>query len=361
MPGRSGPFGPLTPFAERVARLARDEGVTVSAFGPEDLDNKTGRLMAALFDGETDGWIFQDSPLPTVIWDRCFCRPRGVHLKPFVRRGAEALNRGWLDKWQAYCLLATVPGLGAHLPETAVAQRAESIEQMLARHPLVYLKPAGGSIGRGIIRVSRGGMGCFRLGYVSRETGRLREVYATTEQMDRWLTRQVEPHQYLVQQGLNLNVAAGRPADVRVLIQKDGTGAWQITGMGARVAAAGRFTANLHTGGTGVPVVDVLRTAIPGDEQHRQELVVTLERLAHLAAAQLDGHVGPLGELGLDFGIDAGGQAWFIEQNFQPGRAIFAHLGRWDLFDLAHLRPVQYARYLADRKKSASAAPTAAT
>mgnify|MGYP003940659699 CR=1 FL=1 len=66
-----------------------------------------------------------------------------------------------------------------------------------------------------------------------------------------------------------------------------------------------------------------------------------------------------MGELGLDFGIDRGGRIWLIEGNGQPGRTIFEHMGRMDLADLAHLRPVQYAKFLAARKGAGTAAAQA--
>lgn len=45
----------------------------------------------------------------------------------------------------------------------------------------------------------------------------------------------------------------------------------------------------------------------------------------------LEGHVkGPLGELGLDIGVDYQQKVWLFEANSKPGRHIFLHPSLWD-------------------------------
>jgi hypothetical protein len=178
----------------------------------------------------------------------------------------------------------------------------------------------------------------------------MRQVYASEEQLSRWLTGRHRKGRFIVQQGLALTLLNGRPADVRALVQKDGAGRWQVTGMGARLAGLGRFTANLHTGGEGIPVETLAEAVSPDSPVRQQALIAELEQLALQAAQAAEHCAGPMGEIGLDLGVDQQGRTWYIEQNGQPGRAIFAHLGRRDLEELAHLRPIQYARHLAGRK-----------
>jgi len=337
-PSRERPFGPLTPFAETVSQLAGPEGVAVTVFSPGDVDLASGRVQAHRYLGVRGGWRTEESALPRVVWNRYFRRDEGSLLRELQRRGASLINEGVLNKWEAHRCLQADAGLEGHLPETELLTRAEQVTGMLSRHPVVFLKPVSGSVGRGIIRAELQDDGLIRLQYVSTETGGVRRAYATPYLLDRWLTGRGRAGRFIVQEGLDLRSFQGRPADVRVLVQKDGRGRWQVTGMGARVAAPGRFTSNLHTGGEGLPV---------------EMLDTRTEELASLAiqtARRLEKAEGPMGEFGLDFGIDTGGKIWYIEQNGQPGRTILKHLGRWDLWNLAHLRPVQYARYLATTK-----------
>lgn len=354
------PFGLMTPFAETVTNLARTVGVDVLCFGPEDVIQETEQVRASRFLGARGGWTREERPLPHVLWNRYLRRDQGELLAWLSQRQIPFLNERHLNKWEAYQCLWGDEALRLFLPETAVLTEAGTAMEMLERHPVVYLKPIAGAAGRGIMRARQSGPGLVQLEYISAETGMLKEAFVGKPQLDRWLASNGRAGRYIVQQGLQLNVFHGRPADVRVLMQKDGHGVWGVTGMGCRVAGHGRFTANLHTGGQGVPV-DLLIDAVEAREPCcREGLRCQIESLAVQVATRIESVAGPMGELGLDFGIDTQGRLWHIEQNAQPGRAIFAHMGRWDLSDLAHLRPVQYAKYLA-AGKGAESAPAQAT
>jgi hypothetical protein len=339
------PLGALTPFAELVTRLAQTEGVQVYAMDPDDVDPDDETIDALQF--TEAGWRECREPLPDVFWNRYFKRDEGHVVQGLRRRGVRPINEGVLDKWQAYRCLKEDPGsLRSCLPETARLSGAEVALEMLQRHPVIFIKPAGGSVGRGIMRGTAAAAGLLHLQYISTETDGPREVLVKPEQLDRWIARRERAYRYIVQQGLDLAVMDGQPADLRVLVQKDHSGGWSVTGMGARVGARGRFTTNLHTGGQGIPVERLFQSLLPGAVTEQQALLTQLERLALEAALQVERQVGSMGEIGFDFGIDRSSKIWYIEQNAQPGRAIFTHLGRQDLFELAHLRPILYAKYL---------------
>nr|WP_284646839.1 YheC/YheD family protein [Paenibacillus chinjuensis] len=65
----------------------------------------------------------------------------------------------------------------------------------------------------------------------------------------RWLRRFTGRRSYLVQPYLQLHDASGDAYDVRSLVQKDGAGRWQLTGMAVRQGQGGSLTSNLHGGG----------------------------------------------------------------------------------------------------------------
>jgi hypothetical protein len=355
------PFGALTPFARAVSTLARPDDVDVVVFSPEDVDLARKRVRVRRWLGADAGWIQGEAPLPDVVWNRYFRRDQEGLIQALQAEAIPFINGEQLNKWEAYkCLTACDGRIREHLPYTRLLSQASTVLEMLEDNPVVYIKPVSGSVGRGIIQARREGPRVMRLAYVSRETGAVRETYATEEQFDRWLEAGGRTGRCIAQQGLQLNVFHGRPADVRVLVQKDGAGLWQVTGMACRVAGQGRFTANLHTGGQGVPVEALAEAVFPESAARQMAVLNQLEELSLLAASCVEGCTGLLGELGLDFGIDHRGQIWCIEQNWLPGRSIFEHLGRWDLSDLAHLRPVQYARYLVKTATSQPARKTPA-
>jgi len=54
----------------------------------------------------------------------------------------------------------------------------------------------------------------------------------------------------------------------------------------------------------------------------------------------------PLGEIGLDLGVDRRGRVWLIEVNAKPFRKVFDAGPKRRVF-LSFRRPMAYARYLA--------------
>ncbi|HYF94711.1 MAG TPA: YheC/YheD family protein [Symbiobacteriaceae bacterium] len=346
------PFGNLTPFARTVSRLAEEEGVSVLVIDPDDVDLRRGRVKGLRL-RPGGGWVPAGGTLPDVVWNRYFRHDREGLLQGLQRKGVMPINEIGLNKWEAYRLLQTDPILQEHLPETCLLRNGEELKEMTDRYPVVYLKPVAGSVGRGIIRATARPTGLTRLEYVSTRTGLPTVAEASPKQLGRWAT--VRKGSYIVQRGLDLAVFYGRSADIRVLMQKDGDGCWQLTGMGARVAAAGRFTSNLHTGGSGVPLGLLSEAVFPTDPDRREKLGPELKALAFRTAGLVESTLGAMGELGLDFGVDRKGNIWYIEQNAQPGRTLFQLLGREDLSELAHRRPIQYARHLALAKSARAA------
>ncbi|MGZ4135856.1 MAG: YheC/YheD family protein, partial [Tumebacillaceae bacterium] len=59
---------------------------------------------------------------------------------------------------------------------------------------------------------------------------------------------------------------------------------------------------------------------------------------------------GPIGELGLDLGLDESGRIWVIEVNAKPWKKPNIAEGEWkNLALLAFQRPVQFATYLCQK------------
>lgn len=343
------PFGVRTEWAAALMRAGAPLGVDVIGFDPRDLDLAEGQVLAWRLD-PYGRWQRLSALIPPVV----YCRYTQPDLPRWQRllaaHGVRFLNSGSLNKWQAHTLLGTHPALAPHLPATRRLEQSADLTTMLAQHDTLFLKPIAGSLGRGIMRCGQapGGEGCDGAAwveFVSPRTGALRRVQREPQRLTEWVQSQGA---YLVQQALDLQVFAGRAADVRQLWQKDGTGCWQLTGQGARVAAPDRFTANLQTGGTAMPVAQLMG-AICGDDAPRQQAIAaTMEDFAHTLFSCLEAHLGPLGEIGLDLGIDRAGQVWYLEHNAQPGQRIIGAVAP-EQVPLALQRPLRYARYLVER------------
>lgn len=344
--GSTEPFGAVTPFVETLTRLGAEEGVEVTAVARRDVDRRGRRMLVTRYLGPEKGWRQEERPLPDVLWNRCLRHDRHKILPWFDRQGVALFFQRFLNKWQAHQLLGRDEAIAPHLPETHLLEAGEQVLDLLDRYPTAYIKPINGSLGKGIMRVEPASRRRLKLRYVSPRTGRLRELLTTPEDMDDWLDENEHEGQFILQQGLALDLAGALSVDLRLLLQKDRRGEWSVTGLGARRAAAGRFTANLHTGGEGVPLDAVVTEA--GVEA--QSVSDQAARLGLQIARGLESACGPLGELGIDFGLERSGRLWLIEENARPGRALFGQIGPPDLAESTYRRPLEYARYLAEAK-----------
>ncbi|HLO02712.1 MAG TPA: YheC/YheD family protein [Symbiobacteriaceae bacterium] len=340
------PFGAVTPFVQNLTRLGVEEGVEVTAVYRGDVNQRTRRMLVTRYLGPEGGWQQEERGLPDVLWNRCLRHDRHRILPWFGREGVALFFQRFLNKWQAHQLLRQDEAIAPHLPETHLLEEGEQLLDLLDRYPTAYIKPINGSLGKGIMRVEPATRRRLKLRYVSPRTGRLRELLATADDLDDWLDDDEREGQYIAQQGLALDLADARPVDLRLLLQKDRSGEWGVTGLGARRAAADRFTANLHTGGEGVPL-DAIVTETGLEAKTVAELAGQLGlQIAH----SLESCCGPLGELGIDFGLDRSGRLWLIEENARPGRALFSQIGPPDLAEATYRRPLQYVRHLAEAK-----------
>jgi hypothetical protein len=367
------PLGPAGHRAATLAALGRTLGIDVLAFDPRDLDLTAGTMLAWRYAGPLpplpgassadDGsacagpgaWVRDESPLPRVI----YCQYTQPDLRTWQDRlaplGVPWVNTGAVDKWQAHLLLRQHPALAPHLPDTRLFTTAQDLLTMLTAHGALVFKPVAGSLGHGIGRC--GLAGTLPPPALSPATpawlefpsgqGSPERLELPVHSLARQLVRRLRPGRYLLQQHLDLTVCGDRPADLRLLLQRDGTGVWRLTAQGARVAPPDRFTTNLHTGGTPLPAQDLIAAVADRCGASPESLAAQVAAFARQLPPALEAALGPLGELGLDLGLDRAGRLWYLEHNAQPGKTLFARLGDTSRAWLAHVRPLLYARHLA--------------
>lgn len=136
---------------------------------------------------------------------------------------------------------------------------------------------------------------------------------------------------------------------MRVLVQRDGSGNWQITGTGARIGRPGSIVSNLYGGGEAWPLEPVLMESLAMTDAQAVALRRRIEHIALRVAHEIDvacRRTGYVGELGIDIAIDRSGQLWFFEANSRTGRNLFRQAGLYDASRLADQRPLEFALHL---------------
>ncbi|WP_134682806.1 YheC/YheD family endospore coat-associated protein [Brevibacillus migulae] len=319
-------------------------GAIVYLFSPKDVLAAERKITGFVY---TDKWVQKTFPWPDIVIDRHhYLSKSAAELEPYFTLRQQSLfrfaNHFLPDKLRLHGMLMHADFLRPRLPET-LAYSPQELQRMLEKHEMVYLKPLKGTGGRGIVRLEmKNGNFLFH----SRNRNRLMKhgKISSWNRLFEWLERWVSDGEFLIQQGLQLDIVSRHIADMRLLMQKDEQGMWRITGHGMRIGSKKSPTSNLHGGGRGILTHKIL---LPLFGHERVEAIVSeCFTLAFETAKTIEDNCGPMMELGLDIGIDRQGAVWLIEVNAMPARNLFKQMGQEHLYRLAVRRPLQYALFL---------------
>ncbi|MFY0542522.1 YheC/YheD family protein [Brevibacillus sp. H7] len=335
-------------FLKRLVQEGQALGVEVFLFSPQDVSVAARKIRGYV--PTSTGWKSSWYSWPDMVIDHYRYYPVPKHrLYLPLRRGTlfRFANSRFSNKLRVHQVLYQEEELQRWLPETHIYSR-EKLTEMLKRYKSIYIKPTNGTGGRSILRVERKG-GSFVLYGTTKRQGKRNEVHSTLQSLTRRVEQWIESEKsgeesFFIQQGLHLALLPNRTVDARLLIQKDGSGQWTITGMGMRIGQVKSSTSNLHAGGKAVRASAFLSKQF--GRQKAEAIVAECRELAFQTVEKLERHYGPMMEFGFDIGIDVDGRPWIIEINPKPGRDIFRKLGQPELYRTAVRRPMEYALYL---------------
>lgn len=331
-----------------LSRMGRRVSGQVYVFHPWDIDWTNKIFTGYRFIHEENGyghWEKRTVPPPDVVYDQIYNRVgERRYLKDRTKlkkiTNGRYFNPCYLNKHMVHKNLYSVPELRNHLPQAKVLKKESDLKSMLISHHSLYLKPVTGSLGHGIIRITRES-GRF---VIKTRGGRVRYALSVNE-IYRKVREITGKKVYLVQQGINLILFEGRVVDIRTLMQKNGQGNWTITKVYARVGRKGNITSNLASGGTAYTMNRVFAGYFEKDrideiKQQVRELSIQVCE----AVEETSGHI--FGEMGVDLGIDKDGHIWIIEVNSKPRRTVDGK-GSRRLIALSFTKPLRYAHHLA--------------
>ncbi|NGP57591.1 YheC/YheD family protein [Paenibacillus thiaminolyticus] len=342
------PFGTITAFCREMVDACQSQGAVACFFTPEHVKDSQ-RIQAWVFTKGT--WQITSMPIPDVVNNRL--TTRSLENKPSVqhfmkevklRYQSHVFNEKFLDKTEVFDALKSSAELTRYLPESYLLRSYSTLKTMSGRYQTLFLKPARGSLGKGIICINRTSDNGYQALY-SNISGTKRQNFNSLTKLFSSLSGKLKTNRYQIQQGLNLIDYAKRPIDFRALVQKNIHGRWSITSIVARTASTQHFVSNVARGGTLSTVKEaVSRSNLPTGV--KSDIVGKLQRAALDIARGIDTHIpAHFGELGIDLAIDTSGKVWLLEVNSKPSKNDNTPL------NVNRVRPsvrktVEYARYL---------------
>ncbi|WP_147535605.1 putative amidoligase domain-containing protein [Bacillus marasmi] len=334
------PFDRQTTYFHHIERLATEKQMLVYVFEPKDIDWNQQIIKGETSKGQG---IF---PFPAVIYDRLVvgkkdpiidrirAKLQHVYHIPFINpTKLSILTR---NKWETHKLLYE-----KHekiLPDACLLQDTGDLIEKLNEYGEIYLKPVGGSLGKGILRVIRRPTGIFLLNIKEKKTYHLQ----TNEQLLSFVAPLMKEQTYLIQEGIRRKQYRGKNLEIRVYMQKNGQHKWFRTGMVTRLTAEDVMTEDTEIN---LRLSKVLKLLYE-DPSERRSITQKLGNIARSIVTTIENNVGTFGEMAVDLCIDQYNSIKLLEVNSKPDN-LFSQIGAYQLRNLAGIRLLNYAASLA--------------
>ena len=316
------------------------------AFRMKDLDLKRKRVKGEYLKkkGKKIHRVKGVYPLPAAIYVQTYVHPR--MLKKLEKAiGRKVFNNFICDKWQCSKLLFADTELQAYLPYTRKLKDLTSVQKALDRYRDVILKPINAVYaygGKGIIRVRLEEDNQIEAYYWSSK-GMNKKIFTSYNSLWKFLLDKRSDDDYIVQQFIPTMKVEDNATDIRLHMNRDGSGQWVVSDILLRVATnESHLSHQLNV----TLEIDYLDNKFPqhqgeADESYMKESIIKVGLMICRAFDHAGYHMG---DLGIDIGVDENGHPWVFEVNTLPNPYPSYNYA-------AFTYPIEYALYLAAKKK----------
>ena len=302
-------------------------------FSPADLRRFEPQVHGLLLKGEN--WVPQLLPLPQAVYNNVYTRNPSIAQKIEEEIGSYRVFNTitQLDKWKVTQILRKSP-MTEFLPETRLYSWQILSSLFKTANPTI-IKPRYGHLGHEIYLL-RLDNSCWQL---LRSSNTPLLTFNNEKEVKNYFLTHFRNSRWLVQDFVPCASWQGRIFDLRYLVQKGSLGHWAVTGTLSRVALKDYFVTN------------ICKTILPVNQIIASALQNKLEEISLQTAQILDGHLGHLGEISVDFCLDDQEKPWIIEVNGLPAKELFLFLRHPPTLQKIYRFPLEYANYLAEKVK----------
>ncbi len=294
-------------------------------FSAKTIDTKNNILSGYTYDYKKGDWSYSKMPIPDVIYDL------GVRLEEdeiytanYIREQLRYRyniqfinNRFQLDKWSTYKRLSKHAEARKYLPETIIYKEFDDVLFMLNKYNFIFLKSIDGCSGREVLSINYN-KGTFELHYYEKA---LKIIQITDLQtLENFVKKFIGKNVFIIQKGIQLIKFDGRNMDIRIVIQKDIDGYWNVMYYGSRIAKNKSTITNYSTGGEWTYLELIYEDIIKESRDIKLPLIEEIGEQTIKIATIIEKEFGAFGEIGMDMAIDNKGKLWFIEANATPDK-----------------------------------------
>ncbi|WP_170140799.1 YheC/YheD family protein [Oceanobacillus arenosus] len=311
-------------------------------FHVEDLDFKNFQVKGECFEKKTRNWIEGIFSFPDVVYVQCHIEKEILEqIEQII--GRKVFNNFIFDKWQASDLLTKDDFLQRSLPDTQQLKNETNLQQFLNNYQDIILKPIDvtkGHSSRGIFRVKLQNNEKIVVFFAKRQEMKVKD-FLSFDDFFEWFSVKTSGKDYIIQQSIQTMTWGENTTDIRLNMNKNGQGKWEVSVLLFRVATNGSHM--IPKVATALTINNLIKM-YPEDSKKWQDIEKDITTLGHIICQDFEYHGYHMGNLGIDLGLDDNGHLWIFEVNPLP----FPLDGTVN--DESLTKPLEYALYLASNK-----------
>jgi len=334
-------------YFTEVAKRASNYNFECYRFSPTNINPVTHNVTGEKFHPDLQKWRPQEFQIPDILYDRCFygehhLAKNALAIMKWLKNRNDLLfiGHGLPNKWKLHQTLVN-SNLSPYVVKTILVKDSSQTLSFLEKEKKMILKPAFGSGGMGIACLEKENETISVT--VEKQQQILRSTFPSISAAQKWIENVRTKKEYLAQPYLQLVDQNNRPFDIRILMQKDGTGHWIERGRGIRTGQTNGVLSNLSAGAITEPFHKWLNSL---DSKKSEFLEKEIKEITTQLPKIIEQTYPPLFEIGLDIGVAQDLSLWVLDVNSKPGRKVVLEttpLAQESLYTA----PLEYGRLLA--------------
>lgn len=322
----------------------------IIAFTFEGIMDEEKRVIGYAYEPDSRSWKRGTFVLPGAVYIRRAYIKLKTHNRLLNLIGDRFFNSYAFDKWEMWQWLSSLDETREYLPETVLLSDSLNVEKLLEKHRKIFVKPKRGYRGSGIYTVEKK-LQEIVLQY-RKDKSYISYVFMSLQDLHRYLFNNLMPTEYIAQQMLDLIKVDDRLVDLRVIVQKNRYGKWQVQGIVSRQGPKQSIVSNVSQGGAAQSAWNTLVGYYENKEDVCFRKWVEIEKLVLESCLQLEKMGFRYGNLGFDIAIDTSDKLWIIEiNNIYPDHTIALDADDPLLYRTVMKVPLLYAKWLSGFRK----------
>lgn len=332
--------------ASALVKAANELQQSVFFFSLLDVDTEKEEIRGTYWDAEAGIWKQALFPYPLVFYKRsgnnAYSKKYSLFMDQLTAKGTHFLNLPIsFNKCKVYEALAAKDAVKHYLPDTVLLRDKKTLTAMLNKHSEVYVKACLGSRGRRVARVKV--LGGDRYHWSQHRDQSTSKIIRGIENLHQEIYRFVLGRECLIQEAIDLIRFNNRLIDFRAEVQRTGQGQIITYAIPIRLGAP-RSPITTHS--ESYPFEQFLTNSLGFKGEQIADLRQGIANFLTDIYIALEETYGPLGEVGIDFGLDKNGKLWFIECNSQSAKVSLFNSYNQEVVGQHYKTLIEYATSL---------------